>query len=57
LNSKAWQIQSPLKFFLGGCAMALGVGFAKEFDKIIYFPFFPNILDASRLSCFHACMC
>ena len=39
-------IKSAKKFFLGGLALGLGIGFVRYFDHWVFFPTLPNILDS-----------
>ena len=43
-------IQRPLAFVLAICAFAWALGFARYFDRWVYFPAFPNILDSLGIS-------
>lgn len=43
-------IQRPLAFFLGVCAFAWAIGFAKYFDHWVFFSAFPNIFDSIGMS-------
>ena len=43
-------IQNPLAFFLGGCAIAWAIGFARYFGHWVFFSAFPNVLDSIGLS-------
>jgi len=43
-------IEKPLAFFLGVCAFAWAIGFARYFDHWVYFSAFPNILDSLGMS-------
>jgi len=37
---------NKLKFFFGVSTVMLGFAFIRYFDRWVYFPFFPNILDS-----------
>ena len=43
-------IQNPLAFLLSGIAFAWAIGFARYFDRWVFFPIFPNVLDSLGLS-------
>jgi len=43
-------IRNPLAFFLGVCAIAWAIGFARYFDHWVFFSAFPNVLDSIGLS-------
>jgi len=43
-------IRRPLGFVLGVSAFAWGAGFARYFDRWVFFPAFPNILDTIGMS-------
>jgi len=43
-------IQNPLAFFLGVCAFAWAIGFARYFDHWVFFSAFPNIFDSIGMS-------
>jgi len=43
-------IQKPLAFFLGICAFAWAIGFARYFDHWVFFSDFPNIFDSIGMS-------
>jgi hypothetical protein len=40
-----WGLSFP-RFFLGAVSVAWAVGFARYFDRWVYFPAFPNVLDS-----------
>ena len=46
---KLAHIQNPVAFFLSGITFAWAVGFARYFDRWVFFPAFPNILDSLGL--------
>ncbi len=39
-------IRRKTEFFMGGLAIGLAFGFVRYFDRLVYFPLFPNILDS-----------
>jgi len=43
-------IQRPTAFFLGICAFAWALGFAKYFGHWVFFPAFPNVFDSLGMS-------
>jgi len=43
-------IRHKPQFFLGGLAIGLAVGFSRYFDRFVFFPLFPNILDAATMA-------
>jgi hypothetical protein len=43
-------IQRPFAFVLAVCAFAWALGFARYFDRWVYFPAFPNIFDSLGIS-------
>jgi hypothetical protein len=43
-------IQRPAAFFLGICAFAWAIGFARYFDHWVFFSAFPNIFDSIGMS-------
>ena len=43
-------IQRPLAFFLGVCAFAWAIGFARYFGHWVFFSAFPNVFDSIGMS-------
>lgn len=37
---------NPIKFFLGTLSVGLAIAFPHYFDRWVFFPLFPNVLDA-----------
>jgi hypothetical protein len=40
----------PVRFFLGALAIGLAFGFPRYFDRWVFFPWFPNILDSATMA-------
>ena len=36
-----------IRYLLGVCSVMLGLGFIRYLGRMVFFPWFPNILDAS----------